>query len=167
MSIGPRSPNAQCAEEYKLMQKVIALESQLATVTAERDALQESNRQESAAMALLLERECKDGDRLAEALGVPRTEGGSLQVLRMLNAIDALRVDAESDVAMLRAALVGLIGADSEQELRQMEATMRLLPAPEADKAVSINAIHALLATKTPNVDVTGASGAFAAKRPS
>jgi len=77
------------------MQKVIALESQLATVTAERDALQESNRQESAAMALLLERECKDGDRLAEALGVPRTEGGSLQVLRMLNAIDALRVDAE------------------------------------------------------------------------
>jgi hypothetical protein len=58
---------------------------------------------------------------------------------------------AESDVAMLRAALVGLVGADSEQELRQMEATMRLLPAPDADKAVSINAIHALLATMTPN----------------
>lgn len=51
------------------------------------------------------------------------------------------------NVAMLRAALVGLIGADSEQELKQMEATMRLLPAPEADKAVSINAIHALLST--------------------
>ena len=63
---------------------------------------------------------------------------------------------AESDVAMLRAALVGLIGADSEQELRTMEATMRLLPAPDADKAVSINAIHALLATMTPNADVTG-----------
>ena len=58
---------------------------------------------------------------------------------------------AESDVAMLRAALAGLIGADSEQELRQMETTMRLLPAPDADKAVSINAIHALLATMTPN----------------
>lgn len=54
---------------------------------------------------------------------------------------------AMPDVAMLRAALVGLIGADGEQDLRQMEATMRLLPAPEADKAVSINAIHALLAT--------------------
>ena len=54
---------------------------------------------------------------------------------------------AEADIALLRSALVGLIGADSEQELRQMEATMRLLPAPEADKAVSINAIHALLAT--------------------
>jgi len=54
---------------------------------------------------------------------------------------------AEADAAMLRAALVGLIGADSEQELRQMEAAMRVLPAPDADKAVSINAIHALLAT--------------------
>lgn len=28
-----------------------------------------------------------------------------------------------------------------------MEVTMRLLPAPAEDKAVSINAIHALLAT--------------------
>ena len=63
---------------------------------------------------------------------------------------------AEADIAMLRAALVGLVGADSEQELRQMEATMRLLPAPDADKAVSINAIHALLATMTPNAKVRG-----------
>ena len=58
---------------------------------------------------------------------------------------------AEGDIATLRAALVGLIGADAEQELREMEATVRLLPAPEADKAVSINAIHALLATLPPN----------------
>lgn len=65
---------------------------------------------------------------------------------------------AESDVALLRSALVGLIGADSEQELRQMEATMRLLPAPDADKAVSINAIHALLDTMTPNYSLRGAS---------
>lgn len=64
---------------------------------------------------------------------------------------------AERDFAMLRAALVGLIGADSEQELRTMEATMRVLPAPEADKAVFINAIHALLATMTPNAKVSGA----------
>ena len=63
---------------------------------------------------------------------------------------------AECDIAMLRAALVGLIGADTEQELREMEATMRLLPAPEADKAVSINAIHALLATMPPNAEVSG-----------
>lgn len=58
---------------------------------------------------------------------------------------------AESDIAMLRAALVGLVGVDGKDELRQMEATMRLLPAPEADKAVGINAIHALLATMMPN----------------
>ncbi|CAB4199227.1 hypothetical protein UFOVP1326_29 [uncultured Caudovirales phage] len=37
------------------------------------------------------ERECQNGDRLAEALGVPRTEGGSLRVQRMLNVIEALR----------------------------------------------------------------------------
>ena len=58
---------------------------------------------------------------------------------------------AEADIAMLRAALAGLVGADSEQELRQMEAAMRMLPAPDADNVVSINAIHALLATMTPN----------------
>lgn len=65
----------------------------------------------------------------------------------------------EADISMLRAALVGLIGVDSEQELRQMEAAMRLLPAPEADKAVSINAIHALLATMPPNAPHEGPGG--------
>lgn len=54
---------------------------------------------------------------------------------------------AESDITMLRSALVGLIGADGKEELQAMEAAIRLLPAPEADKAVSINAIHALLST--------------------
>ena len=51
------------------------------------------------------------------------------------------------DRTMLRAALVGLVGADTADELKAMEATMRMLPAPEADKAVTINAIHALIAT--------------------
>ena len=55
--------------------------------------------------------------------------------------------------ALLRSALVGLIGADTEQELREMEAMMRLLPAPEADKVVSINGIRALLATLPSNED--------------
>ena len=54
-------------------------------------------------------------------------------------------------IAMLRTALAGLVGADGEDELRQMEVAMQLLPVPDADKAVSINAIHALLATMTPN----------------
>ena len=51
------------------------------------------------------------------------------------------------DVAMMRSALVGLIGADTEAELRQMETIMWTLPMPDADRAASINAIHALLAT--------------------
>jgi uncharacterized protein len=50
-------------------------------------------------------------------------------------------------VVMLRKALVGLVGADGKDELEAMEAAMRLMPAPDADKAASINAVHALLAT--------------------
>jgi Spy/CpxP family protein refolding chaperone len=45
----------------------------------------------------------------------------------------------------LRAALAGLIGAESEEELRTMEAMIRLTAAPDADKAAMLNAIHALL----------------------
>ena len=55
--------------------------------------------------------------------------------------------DAEEKIAKLRAALIGLIGAETPEELRQMEAAMRLMPAPDADKAVCLNAIHALLET--------------------
>lgn len=54
---------------------------------------------------------------------------------------------AEEDIFLLRSALIGLIGVDSETELRQMEAFFRSAPVPDSDKAVSINAIHALLAT--------------------
>ncbi len=55
--------------------------------------------------------------------------------------------EAEAKIAKLRKALAGLIGVESQDELREMEAMMRLTPAPEADKAVSINAMHALLET--------------------
>ena len=58
---------------------------------------------------------------------------------------------AEDDIAMLRAALAGLIGAEAEDELRQMEVIMPMTTAPEEDKAVAINAIRALLATMPPN----------------
>ena len=54
---------------------------------------------------------------------------------------------AEADVALLRKALSGLIGVETKSDLEQMEAAMRFVPAPDADKAVSINAIRALLAT--------------------
>jgi hypothetical protein len=47
----------------------------------------------------------------------------------------------------LRAALVALIGVDGKTDLEQMEAVMRLMPAPAEDKAASIDAIHALIAT--------------------
>ena len=58
---------------------------------------------------------------------------------------------AEADIALLRAALIGLIGGETKAELEGMELAMRAIPAPEADKAVSINAIHALLATMPEN----------------
>lgn len=47
----------------------------------------------------------------------------------------------------LRTALVGLVGVDGRAELEQMEAVMRLMPAPAQDKAATIDAIHALIAT--------------------
>jgi len=53
----------------------------------------------------------------------------------------------EAQRDLLRAALVKLVGADGREELGQMEAVMRLLPAPAQDKADTIDAIHALIAT--------------------
>lgn len=50
----------------------------------------------------------------------------------------------------LRAALVGLVGVDGAADLQQMEVVMRLMPAPAEDKAATIDAIHALLATGEP-----------------
>jgi hypothetical protein len=54
---------------------------------------------------------------------------------------------AEADVALLRGALAGLIGETDVEQLRQMEVAVRLLPRCEEDKAVSLNAIHALIKT--------------------
>lgn len=47
----------------------------------------------------------------------------------------------------LRDALAALVGSGDVDELRGMELAMRELPAPDADKAVTVNAIHALIAT--------------------
>ena len=54
---------------------------------------------------------------------------------------------AERERDLIRAALVGLVGVTTREELEQLESVMRLMPAPDADKAVTIDAIHALLAT--------------------
>jgi hypothetical protein len=58
----------------------------------------------------------------------------------------------------LRAALVALIGVDGKAELEQMEAVMRLMPAAAEDKAASVDAIHALIAT-LPETPATNGSG--------
>ncbi|AMQ43669.1 hypothetical protein AMS64_22040 [Aeromonas veronii] len=55
--------------------------------------------------------------------------------------------DAIKNVAILRSALIGIIGVETEAELRHMEAAIRTLPVPDSDRATTINAIHALLAT--------------------
>lgn len=56
----------------------------------------------------------------------------------------------------LRSALVGLIGVDGREELEAMEAFMRLTPAPAADKAAAVDAIHVLLATLPAPLDAGG-----------
>lgn len=51
------------------------------------------------------------------------------------------------DNALLRKALSALVGADSPEELSQMEHALRLVPGVEQDKISAINAIHALQQT--------------------
>jgi hypothetical protein len=58
---------------------------------------------------------------------------------------EAEKLRAERD--LLRAALVGLVGVDGKIDLEQMEVVMRAMPAPAQDKAATIDAIHALIAT--------------------
>ena len=53
----------------------------------------------------------------------------------------------EAKLAKVRSALAAMIGADGKAELEQMECAIRLLPAPQADKVVSLDAIHALIET--------------------
>lgn len=54
---------------------------------------------------------------------------------------------AEEAVNKLREALIGLVGARAEEELKAMEAAMRSVPGIERDKVVALNAVHALLDT--------------------
>jgi hypothetical protein len=68
---------------------------------------------------------------------------GLQERVRFTASFESLRFERDR----LRAALVGLVGMDGRVDLEQLEAVMRLTPAPAADKAVTIDAIHALLAT--------------------
>jgi hypothetical protein len=56
-------------------------------------------------------------------------------------------LSTEQSFNLVRRALVGLVGVDTEVELDQMESIMRAAPAPEADKVPILNAIHALKST--------------------
>lgn len=56
-------------------------------------------------------------------------------------------MSTDDKVALLRGALTGLVGVESIEDLTKMEAMLRLMPAPDADKATMINAIHALIET--------------------
>lgn len=87
------------------------------------------------------------GEMLAREYGLPRQHGEIKRRSDIEHIEGVIKTCAKNQDAMLRAALVGLVGADDESELRQMEAALRLMPVPDADKAATINAIHALLAT--------------------
>jgi hypothetical protein len=53
----------------------------------------------------------------------------------------------QETIARLRAALFGLIGAETPEELQHMDAELRAMSVPDADKAVMLAAIQALLDT--------------------
>ena len=66
--------------------------------------LRKALRQAKAGIEMLraeFERECKDGDKISDALGVQRTEGGSLHVPKILNAITTLK-QAEAELVKAR-----------------------------------------------------------------
>jgi hypothetical protein len=56
---------------------------------------------------------------------------------------------AEATITALRKALEGVIGESDPAKLREMEGVIRALPAPDSDKAVTINAIEILIALAT------------------
>jgi hypothetical protein len=51
---------------------------------------------------------------------------------------------AEATIATLRSALIGMVGCDAPEELDRMELVVRTATAPEQDKVVTLNAIHAI-----------------------
>lgn len=63
-----------------------------------------------------------------------------------LREIETLR----GQLAIVRKALVGLVGSDTKAELEQMEAIIRVAPVPDVDRMNTINAIQALLTTSGP-----------------
>jgi hypothetical protein len=71
--------------------------------------------------------------------------GGAMNALAIFLLEHFERVGGERD--RLRAALAAIVGASTREELEPMEAVIRAMPMPLEDRAASIDAIHALLAT--------------------
>ena len=65
----------------------------------------------------------------------------TLKLAKLEIEVEQLRVQ----FARYRSALIGLIGVETKEELEAMEIALRLLPVPEKDRTITINAIHALL----------------------
>jgi hypothetical protein len=86
---------------------------------------------------------------MAHGFDDPRKVEDEMFRIAAQNATDANArlavVVAERD--RLRAALAAIVGTSELAELEQLEAVMRTLPAPAEDRAVSLDAIHALIAT--------------------
>lgn len=61
----------------------------------------------------------------------------------------------------LRRALQGLVGAKTKDELEQMEAGIRLVPAPDKDKIDALNAIHVLLEVENATYEANPPDAAF------
>lgn len=57
-------------------------------------------------------------------------------------------IKLKEQVVKLRNALIGFLGTSDKEQLQKMEAIIRLSNAPEQDKIVAINAIHAFLETE-------------------
>jgi len=58
-----------------------------------------------------------------------------------------IKVCEKHPMFKMRKALIGLVGAESINELKGMEFAIRTLPAPDVDKIAIINAINVLLET--------------------
>jgi hypothetical protein len=68
----------------------------------------------------LLERECRDADKIAAALGVGRTEGGSLMVARMMNHVS----DLEANIHALEDAITSELPSGISELVFEKRASM-------------------------------------------
>ncbi len=87
-----------------------------------------------------------DGERASFEERAERAEGQLRDHLAQADdwAVQVQTLRGQRD--RLRQALEGLVGGATRAELEQIELGLRLVPVSDEDKAVSLNAIHALLA---------------------